>query len=246
MYQIALCDDMEEELKQVEGLLELYRKQNPALEYQTEWFASAEEFSEQINTSESAPDILLMDIFMPGKTGVEVVREMRGKGYKMPVIFLTTSTEHALNAYEVDALQYLVKPLEHGKFFHAMDIAFAAVKTEKKTFLVKISGGVRQIDPDEVLYCEAQRNYQVIYLENDNIRVRMKAWELHETLEKFSEYYRCGSSYIFNLKHVTAIGREEVCMDNGSSVYLSRKRIAEFKKKYFAYHFGENYAINIP
>lgn len=143
MYQIALCDDMEEELKQVEGLLELYRKQNPALEYQTEWFANAEEFSEQINASESAPDILLMDIFMPGKTGVEVVREMRGKGYKMPVIFLTTSTEHALNAYEVDALQYLVKPLEQGKFFHAMDIAFAAVKTEKKTFLVKISGGVR-------------------------------------------------------------------------------------------------------
>ncbi len=246
MYQIALCDDMEEELKRVEELLEMYRKKNPVLEYQTKRFENAEKFFEQIDSSQRVPDILLMDIFMPGKTGLEAVRELREKGCRMPVIFLTTSTEHALTAFEVDALQYLVKPLEQGKFFHAMDIAFTAAKKEKKSFLVKVSGGIRPIDPDEVIYCEAQRNYQVIYLENETVKVRITTWELYETLENFSEYYRCGSSYIFNLKHVAAIEREEICMDNGSRVYLSRKRMAEFKKRYFSYHFGENYVINIP
>lgn len=246
MFQIALCDDMEEELKQAEELLEIYREKNPALAYQIKRFENAENFFEQINESKQIPDILLMDIFMPGKTGVEAVKELREKGCKMPVIFLTTSTEHALTAFEVDALQYLVKPLEPGKFFHAMDIAFTAVKKEKKSFLVKVSGGVRQIDPDEIIYCEAQRNYQVIYLESEAVRVRITTWELEEILGSFSGYYRCGSSYILNLKRVSAIGKEEICMDNGSRIFLSKKKMAELKKRYFAYHFGENYMINIP
>ena len=62
-----------------------------------------------------------MDIYMKGKTGIEAVRELHEMGDKSRVIFLTTSQEHALEAFRVEAAQYLVKPVSEADFFSLMD-----------------------------------------------------------------------------------------------------------------------------
>lgn len=238
MYQIALCDDMASELEQVENLLAAYGEKHPELKFQTEKFENAQKLLERLKEKEK-PDLLLMDVFMPGETGIEAVRKLRREGLDMPVIFLTTSREYALEAYEVDALQYLVKPLKEEKFFHAMDIAFEVLeKGEKEPLVVKTVNGLKQVRPDEILYCEAQRNYQILYLKEEALKVRMTGGELYELLGSFSGFSRCGSSYIINLNHITAVDREEICMDNGSRIYVPRNRATEFRKMYFTFYFG--------
>lgn len=238
MYWIALCDDEEAELDKVEGLLVEYEREKANQKYRIDRFKSAEVLLAVIAESQQTPDILLLDIFMSGKTGLKAAEELRKRGVKSPFIFLTTSSEYALEAYEVDALQYIVKPVEKEKFFHAMDIAFKSLQKKREEFMiVRVAGGSRQINPNSIVYCETQKNYQVLHLKNVDLKVRMTGGELYGILERFPQFCRCGSSFILNLQHIVAVDREEISMDNGSRIYMPRNRAAEFRKIYFSYYF---------
>ncbi|MCI8373101.1 MAG: response regulator transcription factor [Lachnospiraceae bacterium] len=242
MYLIALCDDEAAELDQIEQLLGQYQQTAAPglLEYELRRFSSAEELLEQIETKDYTPDLLLLDIFLSGKTGIEAAERIRRSGGCMPIVFLTMSKEHALSAYEVDAIQYLVKPLEKKRFFHAMDTAFEQLqKIEKNQILLRMSGGIRRLRSDEIIYCESQKNYQMIYLKNEACRIRLTAGELWEMLRKSPQFGRCGRSFILNMNHILSIERSEICMDNGQTIYIPRNKAAEFKQIYFAYYFKE-------
>lgn len=238
MYSIALCDDEERELDLIEVFLASYQEKGQALEYKTERFSSAEELLQCVREQGYTPDILLLDIFMAGKTGIEAAEEVRRLGFDMPIVFLTTSTEYALKAYEVDAVQYLVKPLDGKRFFRAMDSAMGQIsKNRESQIVIKVAGGIRQIQPNDIVYCESQKNYQALHLAEEVYRVRMTAGKLWEMLENYSQFGRCGRSYILNMNHIVSVEREEIVMDNGSTIYIPRNKASEFKKVYFAYYF---------
>ena len=67
--------------------------------------------------------------------------------------------------------------------------------------------------------------------------MRMTGGKLYGILEDYSQFLRCGSSYIVNLRHIVSVDRGEIRMDNGRSIYLPRNKAAEFKKKYFTFYF---------
>lgn len=238
MYSIALCDDEESELDRIENFLSDYQDKRLALEYATERFDSAEALLQRVGEEGYLPDILLLDIFMSGKSGMEAAKEVRGMGLNIPIVFLTTSTEYALQAFGVDAVQYLVKPLDDERFFHAMDSVLGWIGNNRaKQITIKAAGGVRQIQPNDIVYCESQKNYQVMHLTAGEYKVRMTAGRLWEMLENFSQFDRCGRSFILNMDHIVSVEREEVIMDNGITIYIPRNKAAEFKKVYFAYYF---------
>lgn len=239
MYFIGLCDDEERELDIIEDFLTAYLESKELDEYRIERFQSAEELLERIMEKEYNPDLLLLDIFMSGKTGVEAAEELRRQQCGTFIVFLTTSKEYALEAYGVDALQYLVKPLDRERFFHAMEIVFQQMKKAEEQIVMKVAGGgIRQMKPDEIICCESQKNYQMLYLETEECRVRMTAKELWEMLEHFTQFRRCGRSYILNLNHVISVEKEEILMDNECRIFIPRNVSAEFKKVYFSYFFN--------
>ncbi len=240
MYFIALCDDDERELDIIEGFLTAYLELKEMEEYRIDRFRSAEELLAGITEKEYSPDLLLLDIFMSGKTGVEAAEELRRQECGTFIVFLTTSKEYALEAYGVDALQYLVKPLDKGRFFHAMEIVFQQMKkTEEEQIVMKVAGGgIRQMKPDDIVYCESQKNYQMLYFDTEECRVRMTARELWEMLEHFTQFSRCGRSYILNLNHVISVEKEEILLDNECRIFIPRNVSAEFKKIYFSYYFN--------
>lgn len=240
MYFIALCDDDERELDKIEDFLAAYQESRETDEYRVERFRSAEELLERITETEYTPDFLLLDIFMSGKSGMEAAVELRRQECGAFIVFLTTSKEYALEAYGVDALQYLVKPLEKERFFHAMDIVFRHIKKmgEEQIVMKVAGGGIRQMKPDGIVYCESQKNYQMLYLNAEECRIRMTARELWEMLEDFPQFSKCGRSYILNLNHVVSVEKEEIRMDNDCRIYIPRNVSAEFKKVYFSYYFS--------
>lgn len=238
MYSIALCDDEEKELERIENFLISYQAGKQEAEYKTEKFSSAEALLQRVRENGYMPDVLLLDIFMSGKNGIEAAAEMRRLGLDVPIVFLTTSTEYALEAYGVDAVQYLVKPLDSRRFFHAMDSAMGQIgKNRKNQIVVKVAGGIRQIRPDDIVYCESQKNYQIFYLTTGEYRVRMTAGRLWKMLEEFCQFGRCGRSYILNMDRIVSVEREEIVMDNGCTIYIPRNKAVEFKKDYFSYYF---------
>lgn len=108
------------------------------------------------------PDLMLMDIYMPEKLGIEAARELRDMGSQSRIIFLTTSREHALEAFRVDASQYLVKPILEKQLFQVMDKLLRVMEEERKKFLLLRTGGGFNAYQSGILYIVRHRGKRSI------------------------------------------------------------------------------------
>lgn len=237
MYRIALCDDDEKELENADKLIAAYNKIRPEWNFTTLHYNTAESMIAAIEQGKHF-DILLLDIYLPGKTGIDGYKELRKKGFECPVIFLTTSLEHGVEAFQVNAVQYLVKPVEQVNFFAAMDKVVRSLEEERRRYItLKVGNGVRRIGLREILYTEAQKNYQLLRLiHNTEILTKMTLGELWEILMEFPDFVRLGRTYIVNLGHVKSVTPKEIEMINGQTIWMPRGAFPEFRKQYFEFY----------
>ena len=128
--KIALCDDDEKELSNIRSLLDSYQKtHNIPFTYQ-EYRSSCEL---ALQASKERFDIYLLDILMPHMTGMQLAREIRTFDHAADIIFLTTSSDFAVESYTVKATNYLMKPVSSNAFFAAMDDILRAKTQEPRT-----------------------------------------------------------------------------------------------------------------
>ena len=106
MYLIAICDDEEKELDKTEYYLRSWQQEHQEYEFKIERFDNPEELLWRIREEKYSPDLVFMDIYMPQKTGIMTAKELRDMGNDGSIIFLTSSKEHALEAFGVNAVQY--------------------------------------------------------------------------------------------------------------------------------------------
>ena len=163
MYQIALCDDESSELDKLEHMLWSWRRQHAECEFSVERFLDADEMLCRIMEDGYAPDLLLLDIYMRGKQGMEAAREIRKMGKRCGILFITSSKDHALEAFGVDAVQYLVKPVLEHALFPVLDRFIEGMKAKKKYILLK-DNGMKRVELHDIVYCEAQKKSQCICL----------------------------------------------------------------------------------
>ena len=121
MVKIAVLDDEKNYLDIISTLLEKY-KQEKNIEFEAEYFSHSNDLLKKIENN-ARYDIYLLDIYMQGITGINVATELRGRNVKSPIVFLTSSTNHALEAFGVNATHYLLKPYTEESFFFAMNKA---------------------------------------------------------------------------------------------------------------------------
>ena len=240
MYKIAVCEDEERDLEIVKQLLELYGARHE-WKYALKTYDTAKNFIRDMERMKSIPDIVFLDIYLREGNGVEVAKEMRANGFANPIVFLTASREYALEAYNVDAAQYLVKPLEQKRFFSILDRLFLKTEEEREQWMVlRIGGEFRRIPLDKVVYCEAQRNYQHLCMEDGSkYKVRMTMIELFSYLEKRSEFVQVASAYIFNLSFIESMNSKTVTIGTGKTIHLPRGSYSSLKEEYFQYYCGE-------
>lgn len=240
MYLIALCDDEAAELDKVENMLRSYQKQNVECDFQVERFQSAEELLSIAREKGYMPDVLFMDIYMDGKLGTQAARELREMGNNCQIIFLTTSKEHALEAFRVDAVQYLVKPVLIGQLFPVLERVLREVDKEQERYLLlRISGCVQRVALHRIIYCEAQRKVQHVYLEDGQpLELRITMSKLYEMLSGHPEFVKLGIAYIVNLEHIERLSAQSIQMDNGVTIYLPRGSYQPLKELYFEYYCG--------
>lgn len=240
MYQIALCDDEEAELNKIKDILKIYQREHPELDLVTECFDSAEMLLSVISKGEYIPDIVLMDIYMSGKTGIEAARELRRLGNPSKIIFLTTSVEHALEAFRVDATQYLVKPVSKKKLSALLDKLLDNTVEEQKRYVVLQTGNkALRVSVNDLVFCEAQRKSQYLYLtDGTQLCLRMSMAALADLFSDFQEIVRVGSGYIVNLKYVKSLSGQELLLDGGKKIYPPRGSYQTLKEQYFDYYCG--------
>ena len=215
MLKIAICDDEKEFCDSAERMLKLYMEDKD-VPFQADVFSVPSELLE-VTEKGTIYDIYLLDIYMPGVTGMSIATELRNRDIKSPIIFLTSSTDHALEAFGVDATHYLLKPYTKDSFYVGMDKAMQSIASHKNdSVILKVDNDYRSILVSKLIYCEAEDKYQRLYLENgERLLVRISGMELYKLLSEFDSFYHCGRAHIINLNHISRVTPDGAVFKNG-------------------------------
>ena len=233
---IAIIDD---EKIQVE-LLKKYVK-NWAYERNIrvimEAFYSAESF-EFSWSMDKKYNILLLDIQMPGQNGIELAKKMRKEDNLTNIIFITAIPDYIGEGYDVEAINYLIKPIKEKKLYECLDRAIQKGLREEKTILVEGQGEIHRVKQYDILYIESFGHSVEINTIDGKYETRNSIGVLENKLDRNS-FVRCHRSYIVGLKHIKRIGKDELELDNRVTIPVSRRQYSKTNMAFINYYRGE-------
>ncbi len=222
MNSLAICEDDGYMLEKLEEMAECYVK-SKGLHTGIRAFSSGEEL-----VGESGEyDVLLLDLMLPGMDGVEVARRFGGRSR---IIFVTAYKEYALDAFDVGAVHYLVKPVTKERLFLALDRAREQLgQTGGRTLALIKNGGFERILTDDITYCEVFDHRLCIHTADS-------CYEYSGTLDMLEgqldgRFFRCHRSFLVNMAHTLSVDRGTAVLDSGDRVLVSRRRQQEFMRR---------------
>ena len=201
---------------------DFFRKKNSEIRLRT--FLSGED----LLNYDGQIDILFLDIQMDGMDGLETARKLRAGKFCGFLIFITVLKEMVFQSFEVQAYDYLVKPVDEKQFEKTMERLFASMQNVGEDSLLVQQGYERRIVPkDEIVFCEVIDRKIYLNLASGEV---VDYYERIENLEtKLDSYFfRCHRSYLINLKHLKGYKNGTAYMDNNKEVPVSRLRSKEF------------------
>lgn len=175
--KIAVCDDLAEDRENITRLLSEYTDKNN-LYVKIEEFSSGEAF---LSSDTSVYSLVFMDIFMSGMNGMETAKKLISRNSRVQIVFGSTSTEFAAEAFDIEALHYMVKPVGKEKLFHILDRFFDSVYS-LRTVNVKVGRLEESIYISDILYVEADGKRAKIHTKKGVIDVSMSMADLEEVL----------------------------------------------------------------
>ena len=180
MLKIAFCDDETQETRRLEALLEEYAADRGQDFAHTSYQSPVELMAEVEKGTRF--DIILLDVLMPGENGMAAAREIREYDSNVKIIFLTSSTEFAVESYAVDAWYYQLKPIRREDFFRLMDSACAACTREQKhSLILRSKSGIVRLELEELVYCEVMGRTLTFHLNNGVVLESRVGWTTSAT-----------------------------------------------------------------
>lgn len=238
--KIVACDDDQTSLEQIKGLLLAYaRKKEVHMDIRT--YTSALKMQEAIAAGGLAQmDLILLDILMREKNGIELAEEIRVKDKEIPIVFVTSSTEFALRAYNVLAVRYLLKPLETDAVWEMLDFVIAHLLPKKdKIFGINTKKGCVNVNYSEIVHIENIARKMCVTLKNGKVYQSVGIRDSFEKqvgcLLQEENFIQPHKSYVVNLDYVSSYTTTMLHMDNESAIPISRRNSAEVKKRYLKY-----------
>ena len=243
MIKIAFCDDDIEVLHQMNELIDRYRvERNEDITYAA--FQSPFELLTEIEKG-IRPDILFLDVVMPGQNGMDVAKEIRQYDTNMKIIFLTSSPEFAVESYSVGAYFYQLKPIWEESFFRLMDAVLAECEKKKKNSLIlRSKDGITRIDLQQLEYCEVLGRKLLFHLENGAVLESAGSLDdLAGQLMQYSNFFRPHRSFLVNMEYIQNISSRSIKMVNDAEIPIPHGKCSEIKNTYMEYAFNGEQAV---
>jgi DNA-binding LytR/AlgR family response regulator len=179
-------------------------------------------------------DILLLDVQMPGTDGMELARRLRASGHNAQIVFISGFAEWLPQGYDVDALNYLLKPVKQPQLFSVLDKAAERVAREPRYVLLNADGEVQKQDVDSIVYAEAFSHYIELHTLNAVLTLRMPMKELEILLGE--GFLRCHRSYLAGVRHIMSISRCDVTLTGGVKLPLARSMYNAANEAFISYN----------
>ena len=191
------------------------------------------------------PDILFLDVVMPGQNGMDVAKEIRQYDTNMKIIFLTSSPEFAVESYSVGAYFYQLKPIWEESFFRLMDAVLAECEKKKKNSLIlRSKDGITRIDLQQLEYCEVLGRKLLFHLENGAVLESAGSLDdLAGQLMQYSNFFRPHRSFLVNMEYIQNISSRSIKMVNDAEIPIPHGKCSEIKNTYMEYAFNGEQAV---
>lgn len=233
---IAIVDDLAEDRRVLARHLNTYMAVHK-IACSMQEFGSAEDFFKVF--APGAFDIVFLDIFMNGISGMEAARRLYQVDRSCKIIFLTTSTEYAQISYAVHAVYYLIKPLDREQFEQAMD--FCGLKPEYTVPFLSfdIEGYRHQIDTEQILYIDYQNRMTQIHFRDHSLALGKSFGEISALLERDERFLTIFRGVMVNMQHIAKYDDIFFVLDNGKRLQITirnKKAIAQAYRSYVFNH----------
>ncbi len=205
MITVAIVEDEQSAAKQLTDFLKKFEKESGE-HFQIEYYNNAGSFLEPYRQVE----IVFMDIQMPGINGMDGARILRETDKETKLIFVTSMAQYAVQGYEVEALDFVVKPVNYKDFSFKLKRAVNEVKNTRNNLIeIKIPGGMERIAVSDLLYVEVEQHIVIYHLRDRKLEVRGAMKTVESNLKQW-HFLRCNSCYLINPRHIEWVHGYEV------------------------------------
>jgi two-component system, LytTR family, response regulator len=241
-----LVDDEPDGIRTLKKMLELHC---PSVEVAA---TCSNATAAKLQIAEHNPEVLFLDIQMPGKSGLDLITELPAKDFE--IIFVTAHNEYMLQALQYSAADYLLKPVDEDRLIEAVqrvEIRLEAGKREDQTkallhnlgkagnpsemkLCLPTLKGFIVLKLDEIIYCEAERSYTIFHLDGNKTVTVSKPLLEYDQILKDTSFLRIHKSFLVNLNHVKEYQRGEggvVIMSDNAEIEVSRRKKDQFLLK---------------
>lgn len=232
--RILLCDDDEKILQQMnQYLLEFFHlaKLCPP---QIKVYTSGDELA----ASGDVGDIAILDVEMPGLSGIHVGEKLKRLNPHIKIMILTSYMDYLDEAMKFHVFRYLSKPVDKSRLFRNMKEALYQIQLESRPIPIQAKDGVIVRQADDVLLVEAQGR-KVTVTAVDRIYETVTPMRDWDTLLKIPSFFQTHRSYIVNMRYVASFTKDTVRLVGPNSLeriaYLTKRRYTEFKNTYLLY-----------
>lgn len=224
--RIAVCDNEIQEIQTVRNLIRDYVFEVK----QIDCFKSGEDFVMELDKKQY--DLVFMDIYMEGISGIEAACAAKKHSPKTEIVFTTVSRDFAVEAFNINALHYIVKPVTPGQIKKAINRYY---KKRRKIAYLEVQSGHDNIKLrlEDVCYLQSRNNGTDIFLQNDMLHINMNTTSLAEQLNYLFLNIRRGM-YV-SMNYIVRMESDCCILKNGEKVLLSRKERPKIRSRYKEY-----------
>jgi DNA-binding LytR/AlgR family response regulator len=241
IYNVAIVEDEVTHLNALKDMLERYKREN-GVNFSVTSYRDIETF---LFEYKNCFDIVFMDIELPGMNGMDGARRLRAIDPVAVLIFVTNMAQFAVQGYEVDALDYMLKPVIYKNFAIKCNRALKVINLRPdKYVVVHGENNINRMSVNDIIYVEVRGHHMNFHLSNSNIvDVCGALGKLAEELKDYG-FARCNSCYLLNMKFIKEITSNFVVMSSGDELLISKRRKKDFLNEFAAYvgmvHCGES------
>ncbi len=221
MYRIAIVEDQEQDANRLRSQLERYMQAAGAA-LECTWWQSPIEFLEEYR---SQYDVVFMDIDMPLMDGMTAARKLREKDHAVLLVFLTSLSQYAVAGYEVEAIDYILKPLTWAALELKLPRILRRCAGTGREVVIQRGGSTVRLQTNEVAYVEIYDHHIQFMTSRGVVRAYGTLKEVEKTLPE--GFFRLNNQTIVNLRYVSRVdGQEAVVAER--TFLISRNRRKEF------------------
>lgn len=232
--RIAICDDEYTQADLLRSYVESWsRSQREPSEISV--FPSSEAFLFAWG-EDKAWNALLLDIQMAGMDGMALARRLRSEGSALPIVFITGFADYMSEGFEVDALHYLLKPVDREKLSACLDKALERAGQAPELILDMVDGETLRLPQRDLAAVEAVgRHTRLTLADGSAVETKISFRELIEQLES-GDFIQCHRSYMAGLRHIRRLGKEQLVLDSGTIIPVSRRLFGQTNAAFVTFY----------